>query len=42
MEMKTFAVVVDGGSFVQAADALDCSRRTGQLRSECTINPAAG
>lgn len=26
LEMKTFAAVVDGGSFVQAADALDMSK----------------
>ena len=28
LEMKTFAAVVDGGSFVQAADALDMSKPT--------------
>ena len=28
LEMKTFAAVVDGGSFVQAADALAMSKPT--------------
>ena len=29
LEMKTFAAVVEGGSFVKAADALDMSKRPG-------------